>query len=329
MMKESFPFFQRFSLIFEEGVFIIEKSGNILGMIKGKIFTTKNSKKIGVIAWLMIEPKSQSKAYAGPLMKNLMAYFEQSECHEVLACAHHINTSSSSGMSYFGFKPISFHEQLHSYGYEIFKVWKKAFHVFDYGHLLWRKSYSEPNKVARKDRFAYHLILNGMVLLLLGFLTTPSGFMFLSCGSVYLILRHGIHFAMLKASGLKELRYQGWESGYLMSILISCLTGFWLPCPGLMVKTTDRWRLRQLERPMLRGSLIFIGLILVGFFILSKSYPSVALFFLKVLWLELTLCFFPFQALLGAWVFRKNKWLWGCIWTIISASLGITLFSEI
>lgn len=321
MVKEAFPFFQRFSLVFEEGVFILENSEKILGMIKGKIFTTSDSKKIGVIAWLMIDADSQSKAYAGPLMKKLLSYFENSECDEVLACAHHLNTASSSGMNYFGFKPISLVEQFKSYGSDLFKVWRKSYHVFDYAHILWRKNMTDTERVHRSDSFGVHLLLNILVLLSVTLLWHPPIIQLFFCGLAYGVLRHGVANLMLKRAGFKELRFQGWESGYLLAGFITMLSGFWLSCPGLLVKKSDKWRIRQMETPMFQSALVFTLLVITAALLMVKLDAWSGLFLLKTLWLELSLIFFPFQALSGAWIYRKNKWLWGCIWTIISVFL--------
>lgn len=326
MMKDSFPFFQRFSLVFEEGVFILENSEKILGMIKGKTFTLDNRRKIGVIAWLMIEPESQSKAYAGPLMKNLMNYFEHSACDEVLACAHHINTPSSAGMSFFGFVPLSLNEQLTAYGLDLFKVWKKSYHIFDYAHLLWRKTLREEPSAKKADSLVLHLGLNAVVVTVVALLTGVPFYSLALFGIIYLLLRHGVFYTVLKSSGFQKLRFQGWESGYLLSTLVSGLSGLWLPCPGMLVKGEDKWRIHQIAKPMFLAATLFSILGLGSAWLLGLWGQQSGVFILKTLWLELSLIFFPFDALLGAWIYRKHKVLWGLIWTITTLALGMIIF---
>ena len=64
-------------------------------MIKGKVLELNKARKVGVVAWLFIDSKSQSRGYAGPLLEKLLKQFEELECDDVMACAHHLNTASS------------------------------------------------------------------------------------------------------------------------------------------------------------------------------------------------------------------------------------------
>jgi len=328
LVENAMPFIQRFSLIFGEGVFILEHENKVYGMIKGKILNLK-SKKIGLIAWLLIDSSSQARGYAGPLMDKLLADFESCGCDEVLGCAHQLNTSSSGGMSHFGFKPVPLRAQIADYGLELVKVWQYAYHFFDYGHLLWRKSIAVQRAPLPNDSFLLHLSLQ---LLALFFMTIKVGMNALPSlmltGLAYLFLRRGLELWVLKQFKLSASRYQGWESGHLLSSLVTAITGVWLICPGMNVPLKDRWRVKQWQKPMWIFSVLWLFIATTLGFIATHIQSEMldlnlsGRIFLTTVGLELLLFCFPFQALLGGWIWNKNKWLWLLLILSLSCGLG-------
>lgn len=325
MAAESFPLLQRFSLVFNSDVWVLEHAGQIYGMIKGKTITLTSGKRIGVVAWLFINKNSQSRGYGAPLLEKLIHNFQENDCDEMLSCAHHLNTSSSGGMTHFGFEPMPLREQVVHYKHEIFKVWKKAFHVFDYGHLLWCKPLKKEVCHFKNDSFLLHAFF---AILVLFFISIRNGngldFSLMALGLSYLVGRRLFHLAFLTLFKVGKTRFQGWESGVLLSFLLSFVSGLWFLSPGLDVPNQDRWRVKLWEKPLFWASCSWsvFGLFLC-YSINSESFKT---FWISTLWLELAFCFFPFEAMTGGWVFRKSRICWLFLFICVTATFGQRLY---
>lgn len=333
LTQRAFPLLNRFSLKYDRRVLLLFHQGRCCAMAKAKVCELNTvlenehlratqrdgekgqNQKVGIIAWLMVDPSVQRRGFAAPLMEALLAELDHQGCIDTVACIHCTNTASARGCAAMGFQPMGLGQQLRRYGLQTLKLWCEAYHLSDVGHLLWRKG---PAARARNEGPWTNLVLQFIPLSLLhwtwyGEPFLGGAFKAFVVAAVSSLLRY--HCLRWAGRHLSAWQHRSWESSHLPLGVLSLATGLWWPNLGLHTCSDPRVpnakSLRAQGRGMLASSLLGL-LTLWGLHVLTPaSSTSSCSIVANAMVLEHLCCFFPFQGWTGARLWQSGVWVYG------------------
>lgn len=257
VMRRAFPLFMQIFIpkamvTNAEMVLVACVEGEIKAGIIMKTFNLPGGGKAGVVDWIFTDPSGRGLGLGSKLMDAGMDWFEKAGCDQFFAIVEGFNTNSSNLFARRGFSILSFQEQIQRFGFPgFFRIWLKTMHLFDLGHFLWGKP-AQTRADSSSAMLGWALLLNVAVALLARLRTGGMSagwmeFLFLPAWVlVLLLLRTGLMMFSARKQGL-ALRFRQWETGYLISFLVSVFYGAFIPVPGSLYPNQNEWRYSKLK----------------------------------------------------------------------------------
>jgi L-amino acid N-acyltransferase YncA len=245
---------------FGKQTFVCEQEGKIIGGVSLGLFVA-GTRSYGVVKWIFTLPESRGQGAANRLVQTALSWFDGQGCDDVLACVEGHNTASSNRFFDAGFRLLGFRDQLERFGSTLPRVWAGVFHLFDIGHFVWVRCGDGDPPVPRHTRagqtgaWVATLLANTAILTLMTIRT--SGPASLSAGRIGALLfavalllsvRTAAMLLTARAVGLVMV-YRPWETGVMLSAIVSGIFGGIVPAWGSVYPVEPRWRYRdQLPR---------------------------------------------------------------------------------
>ncbi|POR04148.1 hypothetical protein AU468_04020 [Alkalispirochaeta sphaeroplastigenens] len=321
--------------------FLCELSGAPAGAVVLETFRYKGDHLGGVIKWLFTDPAAQGQGVAAALVAEGVARLRQMGCHELFTTVEGFNTPSSNRFADLGFVPLSPAQQLRRYGLSLLKIGPPTFHTIDAGHFLWSRSAAEPPREQQRTLpggGALPWLLN---VLLVAALVALHRVRVGAAGELHPHLlwqlpaviglifgvRSGAMKLTARALGL-TLRYRIWETGLVLSLVITALFGGLFPTPGSHYPVEIRWNYRtklpRLAAVAFSGALALLALawLLLVFETrglaegpgLPARLLTLAVMPLHTLLVfEILLPWFPFASFNGRRVLDHHRLLWAAL----------------
>ena len=266
-------------------------------------------------------------------------------CGELFTTVEGFNTASSNRFADLGFEPLSPWQQLTRYGFSMLRIGPPTFHVIDLGHFLWVRSAalggaeresSIREGGAEREGGGGAWIVNVLVIAALFALQRvrvgAGGELHVSMlwqMPLAIALVFGVRSAAMKLAGGAvglDLRYRVWETGLILSALITVVFGGVFPSTGSHYQRAVRWSYRseltRLGRVGFAGafSVLVLGWLLFAYDVsgFAAGVPTVVDQVLglmvqpvmALLVFEVMLPLFPFASFNGRRVFDYNRGLW-------------------
>ena len=257
VMRRAFPLFMQIfipkSMVTSaEMVLVACVEDEIKAGVIMKTFELPGGGKGGVVDWIFTDLSGRGLGLGARLMDASMDWFEGAGCEQFFAIVEGFNTNSSNLFARRGFSILSFQEQIQRFGFPGFlKVWLKTLHFFDLGHFLWGKP-AQTRADSPAAQLGWALLLNLIIALLArlragglsgswaGLLSLPLWVLIL------LVLRSGLMMFSARKQRL-NLRFRLWETGYLISFIVSIIYGAFIPIPGSLYPNQNEWRYYKLK----------------------------------------------------------------------------------
>ena len=316
--------------------FVYELSGEVVGVVVLETFRYRGGRLGGVVKWLFTDPKAQGRGAAAALVKRGVSRLEELGCDELFTTVEGFNTASSNRFADLGFEPLSPRQQLTRYGFSMLRIGPPTFHVIDLGHFLWVRPADLEGAERESSGGAGAWIVNVLVIAVLFALQRvrvgAGGELHMSMlwqMPLAIALVFGVRSVAMKLAGRAvglDLRYRIWETGLILSALITLVFGGVFPSTGSHYPREVRWSYRselpRLGRVGFAGafSLLVLGWLLFAYDIsgVGAGIPTVvdqALGLMvqpvmALLVFEVMLPFFPFASFNGRRVFDYNRVLW-------------------
>ncbi|SIQ40413.1 Acetyltransferase (GNAT) family protein [Alkalispirochaeta americana] len=318
--------------------FLCEISGELAGAVVLETFRYKRNQLGGVIKWLFTDPEAQGQGVAAALVREGVARLQELGCHELFTTVEGFNTPSSNRFADLGFAPLSPWQQLRRYGLSLLRIGPPTFHTIDTGHFLWSRSAAEPPREQERTvpgggalPWVANVIFVAALVALHRLRVGAAGELHLHllwqlplALSLVFGVRSGAMKLTARALGL-SLRYRIWETGLVLSLIITVLFGGLFPTPGSHYPVETRWNYRS-KLPRLAAvafSGAFAVLALAWFLLACETWglaqsPRALASILALavapvqalLVFEVLLPWFPFASFNGRRVLDHHRLLW-------------------
>ena len=266
VMRRAFPFFMQlfFSKVMiksSELVMVACVEDEIKAGIILKTFDLPGDGKAGVVDWVFTDPSGRGLGLGAKLMDASMDWFEGAGCEHFFAIVEGFNTNSSNLFARRGFSILSFREQVQRFGFPGFlKVWLKTLHLFDLGHFLWGKP-AQTRPDSASAQLGWVLLLNVAIALLarLRLSGTASGWESLVFLPLWVLILLVLRIALMLVSARKqglEVRFRLWETGFLISFIVSIIYGAFIPIPGSFYPNENVWHYHKLKPKFGKAALV-------------------------------------------------------------------------
>ncbi|MBE0447374.1 MAG: GNAT family N-acetyltransferase [Actinobacteria bacterium] len=252
IMRRSFPLIARLFFTWTPNVLVAERDGQLLGATMLKLFPLPGGQKGGLVSGIFTDPSARGQGAGQKLTEAALKFFDEQGCDEVIAAVEGYNTSSSKLFATRGFSILSPGEQFRRYGLKTFIVWARIFHYLDIGHFVWaRPGAKRPGSSALQ---LWGTILTNIAIALLAlwqwhgagfFSDVPISFLAVPLVVTLFLGTRTLGMALAARSQGLAVRYRAWESGFVLSIAIALLGGYF-PMPGGVYPASDKWRYRDL-----------------------------------------------------------------------------------
>ncbi len=323
-----------------ESTLVATSQGEVIAGINLEVYQVNKQVRMGYIGWLYTDEGHRGKALAGKLLTEAVSFLKDAGCTSLSACVEGDNPASFKQLAQEGFSILGLWQQLKLFKWGTPRVYHHASRFFDMGYFLWHKSLTgEIFKEAKTGIQALLLTLLGNTLLFLfclkgwnllsivglwpslspltakqqmTYLALPSLFLLARIGSMALLAKTPKH----KGKNRSEVLYRGWDTAWILAILLTLSVGFPFPVPGnLYIKGLD-WKLGK-ERDLLAGmALAGLAGVLLICHLSPKGLPL--LFGLVLLALDTLFYFYPFCGFNASRIKRMGAKTYGL-------SLAITL----
>jgi L-amino acid N-acyltransferase YncA len=317
-----------------KAAFVAERGGRIVGGVTLGAFRIDAERRGGVVKWLFTLPEARGHGVASALVDRALAWFEEQDVTDAIACVEGLNAGSSNRFARLGFAPLGFVEQARRYGWRLPTVWWHANHVVDAGHVLWARTRDEqPTDVgdeATEPRGAgglvatlgLHVAFGVIMLARLGETIDPTAIAQVTAAVVAVVGVRTAAMAVLgRVQGLR-LRYLPWETGLLLAGAIALVFGGPFVAPGAVVPRSRTWSPRALARTLAR--MAFAGAAAVWLLgaaawwaVAAGAAPGIAqpvLLYARILLLaDVLLPFFPMTAFSGRRILGSSPVGWGAL----------------
>lgn len=320
-----------------ESTLVATYQGKVVAGINLDIYQVNKQVRMGYIGWLYTDKEHRGKALAGKLLNEAVSFLRKKGCTSLSACVEGDNPASFRQLAKAGFSILGLWQQLKLFKVGTVKVYHHASRFFDMGYFLWHKSLGEQTiKEAPVGSKALLLTLLGNILLfffclkgwnllnLIGLhpykssfssLTTKVQMLTLALPSLFLLARTGA-MALFARFEKREVIYRGWDTAWILAILLSATIGFPFPVPGNLYRKGFNWNLREekhfLASMAIAGQLAVFALCLL----VPRGLPF--LFGLTLLILDGCFFFYPFCGFNASRIKRMGTKTYGL-------SLAITL----
>ncbi len=326
VMRRSFPPIQRFFFSLTNDVLLAEADEAILGVVVLKTVPLGGERRAGLLYWIFTAPEARGMGVASRLADAGLRALEDMGCTEYLGCVEGHNTSSSKLFAHRGFGILSPVQQFRRFGWGLFPLWVRIFHLVDFGHFVWARPGPETTDRPLAQWWG-NTALNSLVAGLAAW--RLSGFeepilqtLGYALCSVLLLL--GVRtVAMAVAARVQKfpLRFRIWESVLPLSLLISLAVGRWLPVPGSLYPTGSDWSYRERLNALGRISLAGTSTLLATAWTFSMLVPVLPPTLLPwvegtiqlakpLLIFDVVLAFFPFACFNSGRLWDWNRLLW-------------------
>ncbi len=279
------------------------------------IYRVNKQVQMGYIGWLYTDDAHRGNGLAGKLLACAITFLRESGCTSLSACVEGDNVASFKQLAEQGFSIIGLWQQLKLFKGGTAKVYHHASRFFDMGYFLWHKSLAEESipeassgskallTTLLGNTLLFFFCLKGWNLLnLVGLHPLDIAYTSLSLGQQILLLASPGLFLLARTAAMtlpvlrdnreREMVYRGWDTAWILAILLTFTVGFPFPVPGnLYIKGND-WKLEKEKTLLARMAIAAQAAILLVALFVPRGLAL--LFALALLALDGAFFFYPF-----------------------------------
>ena len=345
-----------------ETTLVVTYQAKVVAGINLEVYQVNSQVRMGYIGWLYTDKDHRGKALAGRLLGEAITFLKEQGCTSLSACVEGDNPASFKQLANQGFSILSLWQQLKLFRLGTVKVYHRASRFFDMGYFLWYRSLTgksiKQSKGGMKplartllgNTLLFFFCLKGWNLLNLtglyplgpafSSLTTLQLIPLLVFPSLFLLVRTGAMAilataekergnkavrAITKTKGNegKEVIYRGWDTAWILAILLTVTIGFPFPVPGNVYIKGTKWNLQEKEHLLARMSIA--GQVAVALICLFASKWIPLLFGLSLLALDGFFFSYPFCGFNASRVKRLGTKTYGLYLAITLAVMLLLL----
>ena len=326
-----------------ESTLVVLYQKRVVAGINLDIYQVHTKVKMGYIGWLYTDEDHRGNALAGRLLDEAISFLKEKGCTSLSACVEGDNPASFKQLAKRGFSILGLKAQLKLFKFGTAKVYHHASRFFDMGYFLWHKSLtgqSEKEAPTGIKALVYTLLGNTFLFLfclkgwnllnLAGFhpfktafssVTTRQLLVMVAFPSLFLLARTAAMFLLAKweqpkSTKKREVLYHGWDTAWILAIILTFSVGFPFPVPGNLYIKGVGWNLENEQKTLANmavGGQVFVALACL---LAPKGIPL--LFGLTLLVLDAFFFFYPFCGFNASRIKRMGTKTYGL-------SLAITL----
>jgi ribosomal protein S18 acetylase RimI-like enzyme len=323
----------------EEGGHVALDGAGVVGATVLKVITAAGG-RIGLVAWIMVDPAAQGRGIASRLNELAHEWFAERDVDALLAMVEGYNQSSSKLFQSRGYRRLTLAGQLRAFGVGTLRVWLASFYVVSIGHFLWYRdartepdasaSDTEPGRPSSLAGLGAAILINALLMSLVYLLrglpwTIPLAPAAIVGVPVVLVGVRTIVMALVARARGIEVRFSAWNGGLPLGLVVGA-TGGYVPLPGTIYPRAQSYRYRDVLAAIGPASLA-AGLALVllhaGLTVLELPVSAPAWLaqvqrfalslFVPVILVDLLLPFFPLWGYLGRQVWNWSRVAWGVL----------------
>jgi GNAT superfamily N-acetyltransferase len=316
-----------------KAAFVAELGGRVVGGVTLGVFRIDAERRGGVVKWLFTLPEARGHGVATALVDRALAWFDDHDVTDAIACVEALNAGSSNRFAQRGFAPLGFVGQVRRYGWRLPRVWWHANHVVDVGHVLWVRMRNEAPTEVPDEATAWgagglfataglHLAFGIVMLARLGETIDATAVAQVTAAVVAIVgVRTAAMAVVGRAQGL-HLRYLPWETGLLLAGAIALVFGGPFVAPGAVVPRSRTWPPRSLAPALARMAVAAPAAVLtlgwlawwaVAAGVATDLAEPVLLYTRIMLLADVLLPFFPMTAFAGRRVLEASPLAWGAL----------------
>ena len=336
---------------------VVTYQDRVVAGINLDVYQVNKRVKMGYIGWLYTDKDHRGNALAGRLLDEAIRFLKEEGCTSLSACVEGDNPASFKQLATRGFSILGLKEQLGLFKLGTARVYHHASRFFDMGYFLWHMSLTGQHiKRASTGIQALLITLLGNTILfffclkgwnlfnMAGFhplesalfvsfsfssLSLPQQMLLLTFPSLFLLARTAAMLLLARHKQGKETQrekkvlYRGWDTAWILAILLTFSVGFPFPVPGnLYIKGTD-WKLKEEQQQLSRMGMAGLASVAVVCLFAPKGIPLI--FGLALLALDSFFFFYPFCGFNASRIKRMGAKTYGLSLVITLAVLLLLL----
>lgn len=255
--------------------FVAEHDGAIVAGVCLGTPRLPGGRVAGHIKWIFSAPEARGMGAAQALVDRAGEWFTEQRCTTWFAQVEGYNVSSSKLFATRGYERVRFADQVRRWGVGLPLVWFGIGHGMDLGHYLWVRDASAGTESAAAGSSASsatawlgmlvaNTLIGYLVYLRWGGLAPFADLHRLWYVPVTMLVLIGVRsLSMYAAAAAVRLpvEYRGWDTGAVLSLVITAVFGGILPVPGSLYPRSDDYSYcRELSR---LGPIAFAGVVSV------------------------------------------------------------------
>ncbi|MSP13557.1 MAG: GNAT family N-acetyltransferase [Chloroflexi bacterium] len=341
MMREAFSPIQQVFFTWTPDVLIAESAGNLVGAILLKLYPLPGKRQGGAVSTVFTRPDARGTGVGRSLVAAALDFFEAHHCDEITACLEGYDSNCSKLFSSQGFSILSPGDQFTRYGWGVFLIWARIFHVIDFGHFIWARPGTAQSGATlpgttlldRLSRPWWGTVLANTLIVLLAMWGSRDYRIFppVSLLAMPVLVTAFLGLRWLAMSGAAEVQglevqFRPWESGFPLSILVALVIHDFLPVPGNLYPALQEWKYRDLLPklnwmalagiiPVMILTWVMWGLLQIGNLPLEVARWVIFTFYIgrRLAFFDTILIFYPFTGFNGRRVWDWDRRVWAVL----------------